>query len=71
MKVLFQSRVDLYNPKGGDTIQMEQTKKAIEAIDPSIKIDISTNVMDKDINKYDIVHLFNLDWIPETYIQAK
>lgn len=71
MKVLFQSRVDLYNPRGGDTIQMEQTKKAIEKLDPSVKIDIDTCVKYKDISKYDIVHLFNLDWIPETYLQAK
>lgn len=71
MKVLFQSRVDLYNPRGGDTIQMEQTKKAIEKLDSSIKIDIDTSIKKKDISKYDIVHLFNLDWIPETYLQAK
>lgn len=71
MKVLFQSRVDLYNPRGGDTMQMEKTKAAIESIDPTIKIDISLSVNERNINSYDIVHLFNIDWICETYIQAK
>jgi glycosyltransferase involved in cell wall biosynthesis len=71
MKVLYQSRVDLYNPRGGDTAQMEHTKSAIEVLDSSIKIDIKAEIEPKDINDYDIVHLFNLDWIPETYSQAK
>ena len=70
MKILFQSRVDLYSPSGGDTFQMEKTKSAIENIDPSIKINISLNLNEKDIDSYDIVHLFNIDWICETYIQA-
>jgi len=71
MKVLFQSRVDLYNPRGGDTMQIENTKSAIEKADSSVKIDIVPEVKVKDIEKYDIVHLFNLDWICETYPQAK
>lgn len=71
MKVLFQSRVDLYNPRGGDTFQMEKTKSAIEKIDPTIDIDISLNLHEKNISDYDIVHLFNIDWICETYLQAK
>lgn len=71
MKILFQSRVDLYNPRGGDTGQMEHTKAAIEKIDPTIKIDINLKTEPENIRDYDIVHLFNLDWIPETYIQAK
>ena len=71
MKILFQSRVDLYNPRGGDTFQIEKTKSAIEKLDQSIKIDISLNLHEKNISDYDIVHLFNIDWICETYIQAK
>jgi len=71
MNILFQSRVDMYNPRGGDTLQMEQTKAAIERLYPTIHIDIIPKVRVKDINKYDVVHLFNLDWICETYLQAK
>ncbi len=70
MKILYQSRVDLYNPRGGDTSQMEQTKKAIEKLDPSISIDIKPEVQVKDIKNYDLVHIFNLDWVCETYLQA-
>ena len=70
MKILYQSRVDLYDPKGGDTVQIESTKKAIESIDSSITIDIKPVVQEKDIANYDLVHLFNLDWICETYPQA-
>lgn len=71
MKILFQSRSDIFSIRGGDTLQMEETKKAIEKLDKSIKIDISTDLMPNNINKYDVIHLFNIDWIPETYIQAK
>ena len=71
MRVLYQSRVDLYNPRGGDTFQMEHTKMMIEKLYPSIQIDILPEVKVKDIKKYDLVHLFNLDWICETYLQVK
>lgn len=70
MKILYQSRVDLYDPRGGDTSQMEHTKSAIEKIDPSIKIDIRPEIKVSDIDKYDLVHLFNLDWVCETYLQT-
>lgn len=68
-KILYQSRLDLYKPKGGDTIQMEKTKQAIELRDSDIKIDIKTDINVADINEYDLVHLFNVDWISETYEQ--
>ncbi len=70
IKVLFQSRVDLFKKRGGDTFQIENTKKYIEAIDPRFQIDISTEINNKEIENYDIVNLFNLDWICETYPQA-
>lgn len=71
MKVLFQSRSDLYHPRGGDTFQLESTKSALEKLDPTIHIDISLESHPKNIQEYDIVHLFNLDWICETYVQAQ
>lgn len=71
MKILFQSRVDLFDLVGGDTVQIQQTKDAIEKLYKNIKIDISTKLKDENIEQYDLVHLFNLDWIPETYIQIK
>lgn len=67
MKILFASRADLYNPRGGDTFQMEKTREAINKLYPDIKIDITTEVEPKNINQYDILHIFNLDWICESY----
>lgn len=69
MKILFQSRVDLYKPRGGDTIQMEKTKMALEKMFPDVEVDISVDLKDKNIDRYDIIHLFNLDWVCEPYIQ--
>ena len=71
MKILFQSRIDLYRNRGGDTFQMEHTKRMIEKINPSVTVDIRPELKVKDIAHYDVVHLFNIDWICETYVQAK
>jgi glycosyltransferase involved in cell wall biosynthesis len=70
MKILYQSRVDLYDPRGGDTMQMEKTREAIQKIDNFIDIDIKSEINISEIVNYDIIHLFNLDWICETYLQA-
>ncbi len=71
MKILFQSRTDLFTKRGGDTVQIEYTKKYIEELYTNVKVDISTKVEEPNINNYDIVNLFNIDWIPETYAQAQ
>jgi glycosyltransferase involved in cell wall biosynthesis len=71
MKILFQSRVDLFTVRGGDTTQIENTKNSIEKLFPNIRIDISTDIKAYNIEDYDIVHLFNLDWVCETYVQAQ
>jgi glycosyltransferase involved in cell wall biosynthesis len=70
MKILFQSRVDIFARRGGDTVQMEKTKEYLEKTYDDIKIDINPVIVDKNIENYDLVHLFNLDWICETYPQA-
>ena len=71
MKILFQSRLDLYETRGGDTTQMEYTKKYIEMMYPDIKIEINNELNPQNIAEYDLVQLFNLDWVCETYPQAK
>jgi len=70
MKILFQSRTDLFTNRGGDTVQIEYTKEYIEKLFPQVKIDISTEINDPNVVDYDIINLFNLDWIVETYPQA-
>jgi len=71
IKVLFQSRVELFDKRGGDTYQMECTKEAIEKLYPGFKIDIKPEIKVRNIAEYDIVNLFNIDWICETYPQAR
>lgn len=67
MKVLFQSRSDLFRKRGGDTVQIEATKAALEKL--GVEVDLSLRLA-PDLSDYDLVHLFNLDWVCETYPQA-
>lgn len=69
MKVLFQNRRDHNLVPGGDTIQIEKTKLALEK-KYDIKIDISTEI-NANLENYDIVHLFNVTRVHETYEQLK
>ena len=68
MKVLFQSRVDLFDKPGGDTTQLNETKKSLEKL--GLEVDIN-NDLNVNVQKYDIVHIFNLDWVCEAYWYVK
>ena len=68
MKVLFQSRLDIFDQKGGDTVQMVETQKALKNLGVSVDIDCS---LSKDLTNYDLVHVFNLDWVCEPYLQIQ
>ncbi len=57
MKVLFQSRTNLFEAPGGDMIQMLKTKEFLEK--QGVKVDISLE-FEPDLTDYDLVHLFNL-----------
>ena len=57
MKVLFQSRTNLFDAPGGDTIQILKTKEFLEK--QGIIVDISLE-FEPDLKQYDFVHLFNL-----------
>lgn len=70
MKVLFQSRVDIFDKRGGDTVQMEYTKKYIEGLNKGVFVDIKPSINEINIDDYDIVHVFNIDWVCETYMQV-
>ena len=63
MKILFQSREDLFDGLGGDTIQILKTKKELEKL--GYQIDINCSI-DKDLSEYDLVHIFNLQTIKTT-----
>lgn len=67
MKVLMWGRSDLRDYIGGDRVQIENTASALRSL--GVDVDVSTDV-DADVGKYDIVHIFQLDWTPETYFYA-
>ncbi|PIS22935.1 hypothetical protein COT49_02495 [candidate division WWE3 bacterium CG08_land_8_20_14_0_20_40_13] len=68
MKILFQSRLDLFDKKGGDTVQILETKKSLDDLGVNVDINCSLNT---NVSAYDIVHVFNLDWVSEPYLQIK
>ena len=67
MNVLFQNRPDVFKNIGGDTVQMLKTLEYLQK--EGIQVDVSTELT-PNLDKYDIVHLFNTTRIAETYIQA-
>ncbi|MED3964051.1 glycosyltransferase [Niallia taxi] len=69
LRILMQNRRDAFTVSGGDTIQMLKTKEALER-NFEVSIDISTE-LEPDLSNYDIVHLFNVTRVHETYIQLK
>lgn len=56
MKVLFTSRPDLFTVFGGDSVQVLQTQKALEAL--GVQIDVTVEQF-PSVAGYDLVHIFN------------
>lgn len=67
MKVLMQSRVDLFDKRGGDTVHLENTKKELEKLGVEVVVSLENN---PNLGDFDIVHIFNIDWVRETYLQS-
>lgn len=68
MKVLMQTRQNVFGLAGGDTTQLVKTKEALEA--KGIDVDLSLDLR-PDVSEYDVVHLFNLTRVQETFIQSR
>jgi glycosyltransferase involved in cell wall biosynthesis len=68
MKVLFQSRTNLFLAPGGDTVQILKTKEFLENL--GIKVDISLD-FEPNLSEYDLIHLFNLMEPQDIYRQMK
>lgn len=67
MRVLILARTDLFKVKGGDTVQILGVKEYLKTRKRK-KIDIEVSTEEKpDIKSYDIVHLFNIFDIVDTY----
>lgn len=63
-----QGKIDLFDVGGGDRVQIENT--ALELRRLGVNVDIIPG-FSVDYKKYDLIHLFQLDWTPETYLYAK
>lgn len=66
MKVLFQTRTNLFDAPGGDMVQMLKTKEFLEKL--GVQVDISLE-FEPDLSSYDLVHLFNLMEPQDIYLQ--
>lgn len=66
MKVLFQTRTNLFDAPGGDMVQMLKTKEFLEK--EGVQVDISLE-LEPNLDDYDLVHLFNLMEPQDIYIQ--
>ncbi len=68
MKVLMLGRIGLLETKGGDRIQVEHTAEELRRL--GVEVDVKTD-LDYDPASYDLIHVFQLDWTPETYFYVK
>lgn len=68
MKVLFQTRTNLFKAPGGDMIQMLKTKEFLEKLGVEVEISLE---LEPDLTPYDLVHLFNLMEPQDIYIQMR
>jgi glycosyltransferase involved in cell wall biosynthesis len=68
MKVLFQSRANLFTVPGGDTVQLTKTAESLRR--QGVQVDIAAQP-EPSLAGYDLVHLFNLMRPQEVYVQAK
>ena len=64
MKVLMQNRSSTFRMLAGDSVQMNKTREAL--IQLGIEVEIKTQPT-ADFTHYDLVHLFNIIPIEETY----
>ena len=66
MRVLFQTRTNLFDAPGGDMVQMLKTREFLEKL--GVQIDISLD-FEPNLEDYDLVHLFNLMEPQDIYLQ--
>lgn len=65
-RLILQARVNLFSKPGGDTIQINDLKDGL--IRRGLRVEISTELKPQ-LDSYDIVHVFNITRIHETYVQ--
>ena len=65
MKVLFQARPDFMNNPAGDTVQMVSTGQELKNLGVEVHLSADPNI---DLSPYDLVHIFNITRIKESYM---
>jgi len=65
MKVLFQARPDFMKNPAGDTVQMVSTGQELKKLGIEVQISADPNI---DLSPYDVVHIFNITRIKESYM---
>lgn len=65
MKVLFQIRPDYLKSPAGDTVQMMETGRGLKNLGVEVSLATDPNV---DLSPYDLIHIFNLTRIKESYM---
>ena len=65
MKVLFQTRPDFMKNPAGDTVQIVSTGQELKNLGVEVHISADPNI---DLSPYDIVHIFNITRIKESYM---
>lgn len=65
MKVVFQARPDFMKNPAGDTVQMVSTGQELQKLGVEVHISADPNI---DLSPYDVVHIFNITRIKESYL---
>ena len=65
MKVVFQARPDFMKNPAGDTVQMVSTGQELQKLGVEVHISSDPNI---DLSYYDVVHIFNITRIKESYL---
>ncbi|OLN32330.1 glycosyltransferase family 4 protein [Desulfosporosinus metallidurans] len=65
MKVLFQARPDFMKNPAGDTVQIVSTGQALKNLGVEVHLSADPNM---DLSPYDLVHIFNITRIKESYM---
>lgn len=68
LRVLFSSRTTLLSGPGGDTIQIVKTAEMLRSLGCEVEISIDPS---RDVDGFDILHVFNLVRPQECYLQAR
>ncbi|MDR3539798.1 MAG: glycosyltransferase [Desulfosporosinus sp.] len=65
MKVLFQTRPDFMKNPAGDTVQLVSTGQELKKLGVEVHLSADPNI---DLSPYDLVHIFNITRIKESYM---